>query len=66
MKKEWMRRALRTFGQAFIAVIVTDVAAGIDLTDAKGLVQVVLMPAIAAGIAAVMNMKESEDKNENE
>lgn len=66
MKKEWMRRVLRTFGQAFIAVIVTDVAAGIDLTDAKGLVQVVLMPAIAAGIAAVMNMKESEDKNEDE
>ena len=57
IKKEWLKRAVRTFGQAFIGVIVADVAAGVDLTDLKGVLTLVIGPAIAAGIAAVMNME---------
>lgn len=63
MKKEWIRRAARTFGQAAIGVIVADLAAGVDITDLKGVLTLVVGPAIAAGLAAVMNMdkkKESE------
>lgn len=57
IKKEWAKRAVRTFGQAFVGVIITDVAAGVDLTDIKGILTLVVGPAIAAGIAAVMNME---------
>lgn len=65
IKKEWLRRAVRTFGQAFAGVIVADVAAGVDLTDLKGVLTLVVGPAIAAGIAAVMNMdKKTESEGE--
>lgn len=65
IKKEWLKRAVRTFGQAFIGVIVTDVATGVDLTDLKGVLTLVVGPAIAAGIAAVMNMdKKTESEGE--
>lgn len=64
IKKEWLRRAVRTFGQAFTGVIVADVAAGVDLTDLKGVLTLVVGPAIAAGIAAVMNMEKTESKGE--
>lgn len=63
LKKEWLRRATRTFAQAFIGIIITEVAAGVDLTDKKGVVTLVIGPAIAAGISAVMNMNT---KKENE
>lgn len=61
IKKEWLRRAVRTFGQAFVGVIITDVAAGVDLTDIKGILTLVVGPAIAAGIAAVMNMDRKSE-----
>lgn len=65
IKKEWLRRAVRTFGQAFTGVIVADVAAGVDLIDLKGVLTLVVGPAIAAGIAAVMNMdKKTESEGE--
>lgn len=65
IKKEWLKRAVRTFGQAFIGVIVADVAAGVDLIDLKGVLTLVVGPAIAAGIAAVMNMdKKTESEGE--
>lgn len=63
IKKEWFKRAVRTFGQAAFGVIVASLAAGIDITDLKGVLTLVIGPAIAAGLAAVMNMntkKESE------
>lgn len=63
IKKEWLRRAVRTFGQAFAGVIVAELAAGVDITDTKGLLTLVIGPALAAGMAAVMNMGI---KNESE
>lgn len=61
IKKEWIKRALRTFGQAFAGVIVADLAAGVDITDIKGILTLVVGPAIAAGIAAVMNMNKKSE-----
>lgn len=61
IKKEWLRRAVRTFGQAFTGVIIADLAAGVDITDIKGVLTLVVGPAIAAGIAAVMNMDRKSE-----
>ncbi len=60
IKKEWAKRAVRTFGQAFAGVIVAELAAGVDITDGKGILTLVIGPAVAAGIAAVMNMDKKE------
>lgn len=63
-KKECLKRAVRTFGQAFAGVIVADVAAGVDLTNIKGVIQLVIIPAVAAGISAVMNMQRKNTHEE--
>nr|DAQ19580.1 MAG TPA: holin [Caudoviricetes sp.] len=64
IKKECLKRAVRTFGQAFAGVIVADVAAGVDLTNVKGVIQLVIIPAVAAGISAVMNMQRKTANEE--
>lgn len=61
IKKEWVKRAIRTFWQAFIGVIITEAAAGINLTDKKGIITIVIGPAIAAGLAAIMNMDNKKE-----
>lgn len=63
--KETWRRALRTFWQAFFASIVGTVAL-IDTTDEEALLKsvtfVVVVPALSAGIAALMNLEESYEE----
>lgn len=64
--KETWRRALRTFFQAFMGVIASDLALVVsDIAVAQKTWWVILLtnllaPAIAAGIAAVMNLEEVE------
>lgn len=55
LKKEPVRRALRTFAQAAAGYVVVNVAA-LDLTVDNAL-RGLIISAIAAGIAAVMNME---------
>ncbi|MGN1051007.1 MAG: hypothetical protein ACI4QE_01765 [Acutalibacteraceae bacterium] len=60
--KNCVRRALRTFLQTALAYIVTNVTctlSGItDISQAKTIIIGVIISAIAAGISAVMNLKE--------
>lgn len=61
-EKECIKRAVRTFIQAFAGVLVADLAAGVDLTDWHGILQAVVIPAVAAGISAVMNMNRTDNQ----
>ena len=68
--KETLKRALRTFIQAAIAYIVAHLAI-IDFTDTEEVIKRalvgVIVSAIAAGIAAIMNIeKVEEDKSDYE
>ena len=62
MKNDWKLRARRTFFQAFIGTIATDISVVIaGASDKTALVIAIsglVASAIAAGIAAVQNMKE--------
>ena len=61
--KEWLRRALRTFIQAAIGFIATNLViyvAGVDFSNlnaAKTVFIGLVASAVAAGIAAVMNLE---------
>ncbi|MCQ2077019.1 MAG: hypothetical protein MJZ20_08380 [Bacteroidaceae bacterium] len=59
--KETWRRVWRTFIQAFLASIIGTVSL-VDTTDhdtlIKSLIFVVVVPALAAGIAAIMNLEQ--------
>lgn len=65
--KEWLYRALRTFGQAMLGYLSANVIAtlsGVDLSDRtvlKSTLLGLLTAAIAAGLAAVMNREKKED-----
>lgn len=60
--KEWVRRALRTFFQAFVGYVaanLTVILTGVDMSNKDMLTSAGLglaTSAIAAGIAAVMNL----------
>ena len=58
--KNWQKRALRTFMQAFAGTIATQLTVyqGQELT--KSIVISLLASAIASGISAVMNLNEEE------
>lgn len=62
LKKEPIRRALRTFGQATIGYVIVNVAA-LDFS-ASNAVKGFIISAIAAGLAAVMNLDKEREKNE--
>lgn len=57
--KNWQRRALRTFLQAFTGVIATQLVTyqGQELT--KTVVISLIASAVASGISAVMNLNEN-------
>jgi hypothetical protein len=57
----WQKRSLRTFLQAFAGVVASQLLAyqGQELT--KTVVTSLVASAIASGVAAVMNLNESED-----
>lgn len=58
--KEWLRRALRTFGQAAIGYVVVALPT-IDFSEDGKILKATLLglaaSSIAAGLAAVMNIK---------
>lgn len=60
VKREPVRRALRTFIQAACGYVVVNIAA-LDM-DVKSAVRGFIVATIAAGIAAVMNMEGGKDK----
>lgn len=68
--KEWLYRAIRTFGQAMLGYLSANVIAtlsGVDLSDRtvlKSTLLGLLTAAIAAGLAAVMNREKKEDSDE--
>lgn len=57
MRKEWVKRATRTFLQTAIGTFATGIAAGFELNNWKTYVITLGASAISAGVAAVMNMK---------
>ena len=66
IKTEWLRRAVRTFMQAvigFIAANLVSYAAGVDFND-KAAIRAALVTlggsALAAGVAALMNLNKEE------
>lgn len=58
--KNWQKRAIRTFIQAFAGTVTAQLTAyqGQELT--KAILISLLASAVASGIAAVMNIKEEE------
>lgn len=64
--KETARRALRTFFQAFFASVIGTTSL-VDTTDAtafkRSALFCVIVPAIAAGFSAVMNLETEADEN---
>lgn len=65
--KEWLYRALRTFGQAMTGYLAANLVAtltDIDMSNRTVLINALLgllAAAVAAGLAAVMNRKKKED-----
>ena len=55
---ECLRRSLRTFAQAFTGSIVVSLSSGTEVGQA--FLQTMIMSALAAGIAAVMNADEEK------
>ena len=64
--KEWLYRALRTFGQAMLGYLTANLLAVVteaDISDPTGFANTLLglfAAAVAAGLAAVMNWKKGE------
>lgn len=65
MKKNWKIRARRTFFQTFIGVIAADISVVIagasDKTTLVIAISGLVASAVAAGLAAVMNLKEEAE-----
>ncbi|MBR6393044.1 MAG: hypothetical protein IKS12_07130 [Eubacterium sp.] len=62
--KETAKRTMRTFIQAFLPALVVGVSTmtfGEDGSITKGAIVALVIPAIAAGIAAVMNLETGGD-----
>ena len=63
--KEWLRRAIRTFIQTFIGYLsvnlVTAIAGITDKVEFKTALIGVIISAIAAGLAALMNLSSNEE-----
>ncbi len=60
LKKQWLYRAARTFVQAVVGYLASNLAAylcGIDTDYIKSVTLGLSASAVAAGVAAVMNMK---------
>lgn len=61
--KETWRRVLRTFWQAFFASVVGTMAL-VDFSDKDALMRsivfAVVVPALAAGLAAIMNLEQGD------
>lgn len=64
--KEWLRRALRTFIQTFVGYLsvnlVTAITGITDKVEFKTALIGVVISAIAAGLAALMNLSTNKDE----
>lgn len=66
--KEWLYRALRTFGQAMLGYLAANLLATVtqvDVSDRTSLANTLLglfAAAVAAGLAAVMNRGKKEEE----
>lgn len=65
--KETWRRVLRTFWQAFFASVVGTMAL-VDFSDKDALMRsvvfAVVVPALAAGLAAIMNLEQGDGQDD--
>lgn len=67
--KETARRMGRTFLQAFLPALVVGVSTmtfGEDGSITKGAIVTLVIPAVAAGLAAVMNLSKTEETEDTE
>lgn len=64
LKKEPVKRAIRTFGQAAVGYIIANIAV-VDFSSGKDVAKSALIglgvSAVAAGISAVMNLQKKEE-----
>ena len=59
-EKEWLYRSLRTFFQAFVSTLGAQLMLGGEREIDKKLLFTILVSSIAAGLAALMNVKTQE------
>ncbi len=66
--KETARRMLRTFLQAFLPALAVGIgtAIGDDGSITKGAAVALIVPAVAAGLAAIMNLEKEESEVEDD
>lgn len=63
---EPIRRALRTFMQAAAGYIAANIAVAVTDMENNNAIKALFAAAVAAGIAAVMNMENIDDQNDNQ
>ena len=70
--KEWIYRALRTFGQAMLGYLAANLLATVtqtDVSDPTGLTNTLFglfAAAVAAGLAALMNLSKGENNADDQ
>lgn len=66
--KETARRMLRTFLQAFLPALAVGIGTAIsdDGSITKGAAIALIVPAVAAGLAAIMNLEKEESEVEDD
>lgn len=63
---EPIRRAIRTFLQAAAGYIAANIAVAVSDMENSHAIKVLFASAVAAGIAAVMNIENIDDQNDNQ
>jgi hypothetical protein len=63
--REPVKRALRTFMQATAGYIAANIAVAVTDMENNNAIKALFAAAVAAGIAAVMNMENVDDHNDN-
>lgn len=63
---EPIQRALRTFMQAAAGYIAANIAVAVTDMENNNAIKALFAAAVAAGIAAVMNMENIDDQNDNQ
>lgn len=64
--REPVKRALRTFMQAAAGYIAANVAVAVTDMENNNAIKALFAAAVAAGIAAVMNMENIDDQNDDQ
>lgn len=63
--KETAFRTIRTFVQAFIGTVIADLAyfADAETIDKRYIIVTIIIPAISAGLSAIMNLEEGSEND---